>query len=114
MADEQRRIYAVQFHPEVHHSVDGERILQNFLFKVAGITPDWTMSSFVERVVREMAEQAGDSHVVCALSGGIDSTVVAVLLHRAIGKRLHCIFVDNGLLRLGEGQEVVIMLPSTF
>lgn len=114
MADEQRRVYAVQFHPEVHHSVDGERILQNFLFKIAGIRPDWTMSSFVERVVKEMAEQAGESHVVCALSGGIDSTVVAVLLHRAIGKRLHCIFVDNGLLRLGEGQEVVNYLREHF
>ncbi len=114
MADEQRRIYAVQFHPEVHHSVDGERILQNFLFKIAGIRPDWTMSSFVERVIREAAEQAGDSHVVCALSGGIDSTVVAVLLHRAIGRRLHCIFVDNGLLRLGEGREVVTYLREHF
>ena len=114
MADEKRGIYAVQFHPEVHHSVDGERVLQNFLFKVAHITPDWTMSSFVERVVKEMAEQVGDRHVVCALSGGIDSTVVAVLLHRAIGKRLHCIFVDNGLLRLNEGEEVVNYLREHF
>ena len=114
MADEKRKIYAVQFHPEVHHSVDGERMLQNFLFKIVGIKPDWTMSSFVERVIKEMAEQAGDKHVVCALSGGIDSTVVAVLLHRAIGKRLHCIFVDNGLLRLGEGDEVVGFLREHF
>ena len=114
MADETRRIYAVQFHPEVHHSVDGELMLRNFLFKVALIMPDWTMSSFVERVVKEMAEQAGDSHVVCALSGGIDSTVVAVLLHRAIGKRLHCIFVDNGLLRMGEGEQVVSFLREHF
>ena len=114
MADEARKIYAVQFHPEVHHSVDGERMLRNFLFKVAGIKPDWTMSSFVERVVAEMAEQVGDRHVVCALSGGIDSTVVAVLLNRAIGKRLHCIFVDNGLLRLGEGDEVVSYLREHF
>ena len=114
MADTQRRIYAVQFHPEVHHSVDGERMLQNFLFKVAGITPDWTMSSFVTRCVADMAAQVGDRHVVCALSGGIDSTVVAVLLHRAIGKRLHCIFVDNGLLREGEGQEVVDCLTEHF
>ncbi|MBQ4567722.1 MAG: glutamine-hydrolyzing GMP synthase [Desulfovibrio sp.] len=114
MADEARRIYAVQFHPEVHHSVDGVQILRNFLFKVAHIMPDWTMSSFVDRVVKEMAEQAGDSHVVCALSGGIDSTVVAVLLHRAIGKRLHCIFVDNGLLRMGEGEQVVSFLREHF
>ena len=115
MADEARRIYAVQFHPEVHHSVDGTAMLRNFLFEVAHITPDWTMSSFVERVVREMAEKVGpDKHVVCALSGGIDSTVVAVLLHKAIGKRLHCIFVDNGLLRLNEGDQVVGYLREHF
>lgn len=115
MADTARNIYAVQFHPEVHHSEDGEHILRNFLFKVAKITPDWTMSSFVERVIKEMAEQVGEeSHVVCALSGGIDSTVVAVLLHKAIGKRLHCIFVDNGVLRMGEGEEVVGYLREHF
>ena len=114
MADESRKIYAVQFHPEVHHSVDGDAMLRNFLFKVCKIVPDWSMSSFVERVVREMAEKIGDKHVVCALSGGIDSTVVAVLLHKAIGHRLHCIFVDNGLLRLNEGEEVVSYLREHF
>ncbi len=114
MADEARKIYAVQFHPEVHHSVDGERIIRNFLFNVAHITPDWTMSSFVERVVREVRETVGDGHVVCALSGGVDSTVVAVLLHKAIGKNLHCIFVDNGVLRSGEGDEVVDYLREHF
>ncbi|WP_297215968.1 glutamine-hydrolyzing GMP synthase [uncultured Desulfovibrio sp.] len=114
MADEKRRIYAVQFHPEVHHSVDGERMLRNFLFKICRITPDWSMSSFVERVVKEMAEKIGNKHVVCALSGGIDSTVVAVLLHKAIGHRLHCIFVDNGLLRLNEGEQVVSYLREHF
>ena len=107
MADEARKIYAVQFHPEVHHTVDGDAMLRNFLFKIAKITPDWTMSSFVERVVEEVRETVGDGHVVCALSGGVDSTVVAVLLHKAIGKNLHCIFVDNGVLRSGEGDEVV-------
>ena len=114
MADEGRRLYAVQFHPEVHHSVDGERIIRNFLFNVARITPDWTMSSFVERVVNEVRETVGDGHVVCALSGGVDSTVVAVLLHKAIGKNLHCIFVDNGVLRSGEGDEVVDYLREHF
>ena len=114
MADEQRRIYAVQFHPEVHHSVDGDRMLRNFLFGVARIVPDWTMSSFVERAVREAAETVGDRHVVCALSGGIDSTVVAVLLHKAIGHRLHCIFVDNGLLRLNEAEQVAGYLREHF
>lgn len=114
MADMSRNIHAVQFHPEVHHTEDGERMLHNFLFRVAAIEPDWTMSSFVERAVQEMAAQVGDRHVVCALSGGIDSTVVAVLLHKAIGRRLHCIFVDNGLLRMNEGEEVVSYLREHF
>lgn len=114
MSDESRHLYAVQFHPEVHHSESGERILRNFLFKIAKITPDWTMSSFVERVIREVRETVGEGNVVCALSGGVDSTVVAVLLHKAIGKRLHCIFVDNGVLRSGEGDEVVDYLREHF
>ncbi len=114
MADEARKIYAVQFHPEVHHSVDGTTMLRNFLFKIAKITPDWTMSSFVERVIKDVRETVGDGHVVCALSGGVDSTVVAVLLHKAIGKNLHCIFVDNGVLRSGEGDEVVNYLREHF
>mgnify|MGYP005960708571 CR=1 FL=1 len=107
MADEARKIYAVQFHPEVHHSVDGDTMLRNFLFKIAKITPDWTMSSFVERVINEVRETVGDGHVVCALSGGVDSTVVAVLLHKAIGKNLYCIFVDSGLLRKNEFEDVL-------
>ncbi len=111
---ETRQIYAVQFHPEVHHSVDGTIILQNFLFEIAHLTPDWNMTSFVERVIKETREIVGDGHVVCALSGGVDSTVVAVLLHKAIGKRLHCIFVDNGVLRAGEGEEVVTYLRDHF
>ncbi len=115
MADPARKIYAVQFHPEVHHSVDGEKIIRNFIFTIAGITADWSMSSFVTRCIEEMAAQVGpDKHVVCALSGGIDSTVVAVLLHKAIGHRLHCIFVDNGVLRLNEGDEVVSYLRENF
>jgi GMP synthase (glutamine-hydrolysing) len=114
MFDEDRKIYAVQFHPEVRHSEDGERILRNFLFKAARITPDWTMSSFVDRTVRELAAQVGDGHVVCALSGGVDSTVVAVLLNKALGRRLHCIFVDTGLLRMNEADEVTSYLREHF
>ncbi len=114
MCCEEKRIYALQFHPEVHHSECGTQILRNFLFKAAGITPDWSMSSFVERSVRQIRETVGESHVICALSGGVDSTVVAVLLHKAIGDRLHCIFVDNGLLRQDEGEKVVRFLTENF
>ena len=114
MQDEARRIYALQFHPEVSHSADGEAMLRNFLFRVAKIEADWSMSSFVDRVVSQSRETVGDGHVICALSGGVDSTVVAVLLHKAIGHRLHCIFVDNGVLRRNEGEEVVSYLREHF
>jgi GMP synthase (glutamine-hydrolysing) len=114
LADAGRRIYALQFHPEVAHTEDGERILHNFLFGVAGLKPGWTMSSFVETELAALAGKVGDDEVVCALSGGVDSTVVAVMLHKAIGKKLHCIFVDNGLLRQGEGEEVVAYLREHF
>ncbi len=107
MADEQRKIYGVQFHPEVHHTAHGTAILRNFLFQVAGITPDWTMSSFIEETTERVRRQVGDSNVVLALSGGVDSTVVAAMLHRAIGGQLYCIFVDHGLLRLNEAETVM-------
>lgn len=112
MADPERGIYAVQFHPEVHHTEHGTRILRNFLFEVARITPDWTMTSFVERTIAECRAKVGDSNVVLGLSGGIDSTVVAAILHKALGAQLHCIFVDHGLMRLNEGKEVTAMLNA--
>jgi GMP synthase (glutamine-hydrolysing) len=114
MADAERGIYALQFHPEVAHTEDGETILRNFLFKVAKLRPDWTMASFVEAEIAALRAKLGQDRVVCALSGGVDSTVVAVLLHKAIGERLHCIFVDNGVLRFNEGQEVVDYLREHF
>jgi GMP synthase (glutamine-hydrolysing) len=114
MGDPARRIYAVQFHPEVAHTDQGSAILANFLFKIAGCKPGWTMASFVESSVKHMTEQVGGGKVVLGLSGGIDSTVAAVLLHRAIGKRLFCIFVDNGLLRMHERQEVIGFLEEHF
>ncbi len=114
MSNVERRIYGVQFHPEVHHSEDGVKILRNFIFEICGLKNDWTMSSFVERAIAEMKEKIGNSHVVCALSGGIDSTVVAVLLNKAIGHRLHCIFVDHGLMRKNESEEVVGYLREHF
>ncbi len=112
MADEKRLIYAVQFHPEVHHTQNGVRILHNFLFSIAGLKADWTMSAFVDRCIAECRQKVGDSNVVLGLSGGIDSTVVAAILHRAIGKKLHCIFVDQGLMRHNEAEEVITMLNT--
>jgi GMP synthase (glutamine-hydrolysing) len=109
-----KNIYALQFHPEVAHTEQGHRIINNFLFKIAGLKPSWSMSSFIDSTIKSMREEIGDDHVVCALSGGIDSTVVAVLLNKAIGKRLHCVFVDNGMLRLNEGEEVVSYLREHF
>ncbi len=114
MADHTKNIYAVQFHPEVHHSVEGEKIIRNFLFEICKLKADWTMDSFIDRVVEETKEKVGEGHVICALSGGVDSTVVAVLLNKAIGKRLHCIFVDNGVLRYGESEEVINFLQESF
>ncbi|GAB7080786.1 glutamine-hydrolyzing GMP synthase [Megalodesulfovibrio paquesii] len=115
MADLGRNIYAVQFHPEVAHTEHGEQILHNFLFKVAGLKGQWTMGSFIETCIADMQAKIGETaQVVCGLSGGIDSTVAALLLHKAIGKRLHCIFVDNGLLRAGEREEVIGFLTKHF
>ena len=110
MADEARKIYAVQFHPEVHHSANGTAILQNFLLSIAGLKADWSISSFVDRTIAESRATVGDKNVVLGLSGGVDSTVVAAILHRAIGKQLHCIFVDHGLMRHNEAEDVITML----
>lgn len=115
MCDPVRKIYGLQFHPEVHHSTHGEVMIRNFLFEVAKLDADWNMHNFAERVIEECREKVGDDgHVICALSGGVDSTVVAVLLNKAIGKRLHCIFVNNGVLRENEGEEVVKYLREHF
>ncbi|MDY6909684.1 MAG: glutamine-hydrolyzing GMP synthase [Thermodesulfobacteriota bacterium] len=106
MGDPQRGFYAVQFHPEVVHTPCGRTLLDNFLFHICRCRPTWTMKSFVEASIEAIREKVGDGHVICALSGGVDSSVVAVLLHKAVGPRLHCIFVDNGLLRKGESEAV--------
>ncbi len=106
MADHARRFYGVQFHPEVAHTPCGKDILENFLFRICRCKPSWTMKSFVESAILSTQEKVGNDQVICALSGGVDSSVVAVLLHKAIGKRLHCIFVNNGLLRKGEAETV--------
>ena len=99
--------YAIQFHPEVSHSIDGTKLLSNFLFKIAHITPNWTPDNFVEITVANLKEQVGSEKVILGLSGGVDSTVAAVLLHKAIGSQLHCIFVNNGLLRKNEFANVL-------
>ena len=104
--DRSRRLYGVQFHPEVTHTPLGHKIFHNFLFRICRLRGDWTPQSFIRETVRSLKEQIGDEHVVLGLSGGVDSSVAATLLHRAVGRRLHCIFVDNGLLRLGERRRV--------
>jgi GMP synthase (glutamine-hydrolysing) len=102
-------VYGLQFHPEVTHSVDGRDILRNFVLRVCGARPDWTMEHFVDAWVPRIRQRVGPKRVLCALSGGVDSTVVAALVHRALGDRLSCIFVDNGLLRAGEADDVMAL-----
>jgi GMP synthase (glutamine-hydrolysing) len=106
MADRDRRFFALQFHPEVVHTEEGTRILHNFIFTICGCKPSWEMSSFIEWQVGDIKAKVGGKKVICALSGGVDSSVVALLVHKAVGDKLTCIFVDNGLLRKGEAEKV--------
>lgn len=99
--------FAIQFHPEVYHSTDGKQLLENFLIRIAGVKPDWTPDSFIEETVEALQEKIGDGKVILGLSGGVDSSVAAMLLHQAIGKNLYCIFVNNGLLRKDEFTQVL-------
>ncbi|MFH1124873.1 MAG: glutamine-hydrolyzing GMP synthase, partial [Pseudomonadota bacterium] len=114
MADPSRRLFGVQFHPEVAHTPRGTRILKNFLFRICGCRPLWTMSSFVERTIEDLRERIGRERVICGVSGGVDSTITAVLLHKAVGKQLACIFVDNGVLRKGEAEEVMELFKEFY
>lgn len=115
MADQKRRTYGLQFHPEVSHTEAGLRILANFVLGVAELSPSWSMSSFIDKISAEvMYRVEQDAEVVCGLSGGIDSTVTAILLSRVLGDRLHCIFVDTGLLRFNEGAQIVAFLRANF
>jgi GMP synthase (glutamine-hydrolysing) len=114
MADPSRKFFGVQFHPEVAHTPKGMRILKNFLFRICGCEPLWTMSSFVERTIQDLQQRIGKERVICGVSGGVDSTITAVLLHKAIGDQLSPIFVDNGLLRRGEKEEVVELFRDLY
>ena len=112
MADESRGYYAVQFHPEVTHTVKGRELLERFVLQIAGARPDWIMRDHIEEAVARIREQVGDEEVILGLSGGVDSSVAAALIHRAIGDQLTCVFVDHGLLRLDEGRMVMEMFAG--
>ncbi len=113
-ADESRRYYSTMFHPEVVHTPDGGRLLSNFVHDIVGLKSDWTMSAYRAEMIRKIREQVGEERVICALSGGVDSSVAAVLIHEAIGEQLTCIFVDHGLMRLNEADEVVKMFRDNY
>lgn len=112
--NEQRKLYGIQFHTEVNNTQNGTKIIRNFLFNICGCKGDWKMSSFAQEQITYLKEKIGDKKALCALSGGVDSSVAAVLLHRAIGKNLTCIFVDHGLLRKNEGDEVEQVFRNQF
>jgi len=114
MRDANRRFYGVQFHPEVVHTPRGEEMLGNFLFNVCDCRPTWTMAGFIETELEEIRRKVGDGRVICGLSGGVDSSVVAVLINRAVGDQLTCVFVNNGLLRKGEAEKVVNLFSKHF
>jgi len=107
MADNTRKLYGLQFHPEVVHTPSGKDIIGNFLFRVCNCNPSWTMSSFINKSISEIKETVGNDNVICAVSGGVDSTVLSALIHKAIGDQLKCIFVNNGLLRKNEAESVI-------
>ena len=115
MANDEKRIYGVQFHPEVTHTDEGKRLIRNFLYDICGCTGDWTMDAYAETAVRQIREAVGDNGtVLLALSGGVDSSVAAALIYRAIGNRLNCVFVDHGLLRKGESEQVCHVFSHLF
>ena len=114
MCDDSRKLYGVQFHPEVEHTPFGQQMMKNFLFKICGLKGDWTMSSFAQSKIAEIKQIVGDKKVLCALSGGVDSSVAAVLVHKAVGKQLTCVFVDHGLLRKDEGDQVETIFRKQF
>ena len=114
IADENRRFYGIQFHPETNHTVNGVNIIRNFIYDICGCSGSWKMKSFAEETVKSLKERIGDKKVLCALSGGVDSSVAAALINKAVGKNLTCIFVDHGLLRKNEAEEVTEIFTKDF
>jgi GMP synthase (glutamine-hydrolysing) len=114
MSHPEKQLYAVQFHPEVRHSVQGNEMIKNFLFEICGCEGLWSMETFIEDTIRDIRDEVGDRKVLCALSGGVDSSVVAILLHKAIGKQLTCMFIDHGMLRKGEAESVMDTFVGKF
>jgi len=114
IANDEKRIYAMQFHPEVVHTPDGAKLIANFVRHVCGLAGDWTMAEFRQTKIAEIRAQVGDKRVICGLSGGVDSAVAAVLIHEAIGDQLICVFVDHGLMRMGEAEQVVSLFKNHY
>src|SRR5690606_20008157 len=114
IADEGRRFYGIQFHPEVAHTPRGALMLRNFTHKIAGLKGDWTMAAFREEAIARIREQVGEGRVICGLSGGVESSVAALLIHEAIGDQLTCVFVDTGLLRQNEAEQVVTLFRNHY
>lgn len=110
----ERRIWGIQFHPEVYHTLQGKTVLENFIRKICGITSVWSAGSFIEDSIKAIREKVGNDHVICALSGGVDSTVLAVLLAKALGDKLHCIHVDSGLMRKNESEVIIKLFKENY
>ncbi len=114
IANEERRMWATQFHPEVHHTPDGSKLYRNFVYDICGCKGDWTMAAYKDQAIEKIREQVGDKKIICGLSGGVDSSVAAVLIHEAVGDQLTCILVDHGLMRQDEANQVVTMFRDNY